>query len=407
MPEQIFYERIVNDAIELACRMMKCGAEVRNVEKTVERLCSAYGASECSVFAITSYMFATIHFRNHTVNASKRISGTMTSLDKLEAYNTLSRFICREKPHPEIIEARMAEIEKTNPPLPLHILGYIIGAGSLTSLVGGNISDFIVSAVIGIFVFLCDKYIKRRGINKLIYTILMCTAVGCLAMLAVHLGITAVSDKIIIGCIMLFIPTLSLCNSIKDMLYGDIFTGVYCFIDALLVTLMIALGFYIAELIAGASVSAVSTGGGNVFIRALTAVMSAAGFGIYFRIKPKRLPFAALGGLLAWGIYTAAEVSGIQIFFSSFIATAALVAYSEIMARILKAPANITLIPSIVPLLPGRLLYYTMQSVTEGRLADAYSFGVPVLQNLLGISVGILLAMFFCYKIIEIKYGRR
>ena len=39
MPEQIFYERIVRDAMELACRMMKCGAEVRNVEKTVERLC--------------------------------------------------------------------------------------------------------------------------------------------------------------------------------------------------------------------------------------------------------------------------------------------------------------------------------------------------------------------------------
>lgn len=251
MPEQIFYERIVRDAMELACRMMKCGAEVRNVEKTVERLCTAYGASECSVFAITSYMFATIRFRSHTVNCSKRISGAVTALDRLEEYNDLSRFICRERPDPELIESRMAEIEKMRPPALLHMLGYILGAGSLTVLVGGSLFDFLVSAAIGMIVFFCDRLIKRRGINKLIYTMLMCTAVGCLAILSVSLGIGTDMDKIIIGDIMLFIPTLTLCNSIKDMLHGDIFTGVYSFIDALLVTLMIALGFYIAELLLG------------------------------------------------------------------------------------------------------------------------------------------------------------
>lgn len=251
MPEQIFYERIVRDAMELACCMMKCGAEVRNVEKAVERLCTAYGASECSVFAITSYMFATIRFRNHTVNCSKRISGAVTALDQLEDYNDLSRYICREKPDPELIESRIREIGEKRPPLLLHLFGYLIGAGSLTVLVGGSISDFFVSAAIGMIIFFFDKLIRQRGINKLIYTMLMCTAVGCLSILSVSIGMGTDMDKIIIGVIMLFIPTLTLCNSIKDMLHGDIFTGVYSFIDALLITLMIALGFYISKLLMG------------------------------------------------------------------------------------------------------------------------------------------------------------
>ncbi len=142
----------------------------------------------------------------------------------------------------------------------------------------------------------------------------------------------------------------------------------------------------------------------NIFISMFTAVISTAGFGLFFRIKPNRIPFAALGGLIAWSIKNAAAYAGLQIFFAAFMATAALVVYSEIMARVLKTPANIILIPSIVPLLPGQQLYYTMQSVIEGDLRSAYTFGVPVLQNILGIGVGILIAMFFCYKIIEIKY---
>ena len=135
----------------------------------------------------------------------------------------------------------------------------------------------------------------------------------------------------------------------------------------------------------------------NIFISMLTAVISTAGFGLFFRIKPNRIPFAALGGLIAWSIKNAAAYAGLQIFFAAFMATAALVVYSEIMARVLKTPANIILIP-------GQQLYYTMQSVIEGDLRSAYTFGVPVLQNILGIGVGILIAMFFCYKIIEIKY---
>ena len=98
------------------------------------------------------------------------------------------------------------------------------------------------------------------------------------------------------------------------------------------------------------------------------------------------------------------RICGASNIFCGVMATAALVVYSEIMARVLKTPANIILIPSIVPLLPGQQLYYTMQSVIEGDLRSAYTFGVPVLQNILGIGVGILIAMFFCYKIIEIKY---
>ena len=250
MPYQDFYDRLVNNAMELACRMMRSGAEVRNVEKTVDRLCRAYGAYECSVFAIASCMIATIRFDNNIViNRSKRIAPSATALDKLEAYNKLSRQICAEKPDITFIEEKLEEIEKQKSIGFLRIFGYIIGAGAFTVFVGGNFLDFFAAAIIGALVFFCDNL--RHETNKLIYTLLMCVAVGCIAIILTRLGLGSDSDKITIGGLMLFMPTLTLCNSVKDMLHGDIFTGVYCFIDALLTTLIIALGVYFSNVLLG------------------------------------------------------------------------------------------------------------------------------------------------------------
>lgn len=42
--------------------------------------------------------------------------------------------------------------------------------------------------------------------------------------------------------------------------------------------------------------------------------------------------------------------------------------WSEGMARVRKAPANIFMIPGIIPLLPGGALYYTMSALIGGDM---------------------------------------
>lgn len=41
----------------------------------------------------------------------------------------------------------------------------------------------------------------------------------------------------------------------------------------------------------------------------------------------------------------------------------AICVYSEVLARIIKTPANVILIPSTIPLLPGGNLYYTLSYI--------------------------------------------
>jgi uncharacterized membrane protein YjjP (DUF1212 family) len=71
-------------------------------------------------------------------------------------------------------------------------------------------------------------------------------AAGILSVLCVKVGFGHHVDKIIIGTIMLEIPGLSFGNALRDLLCGDTLAGTMRLIQAILQTLMIALGYMAA-----------------------------------------------------------------------------------------------------------------------------------------------------------------
>jgi uncharacterized membrane protein YjjB (DUF3815 family) len=66
--------------------------------------------------------------------------------------------------------------------------------------------------------------------------------------------------------------------------------------------------------------------------------------------------------------------------------------YSEILARILKAPVTIFSVISIIPLVPGGGMYYTMLDVIQGNINNSLNTGLNTISSAGSISAGILLA---------------
>ena len=67
--------------------------------------------------------------------------------------------------------------------------------------------------------------------------------VGMVVMLLFKIGLGNDIDKIVIGNVMLLIPGLALTSSLRDMISGDIMTGLLGITESLLKALAIALGF--------------------------------------------------------------------------------------------------------------------------------------------------------------------
>ena len=90
-------------------------------------------------------------------------------------------------------------------------------------------------------------------------------------------------------------------------------------------------------------------------IQCLSAFLGCLGFAFVFRVH-RRLPYAllaSLGGMLGWIDY-------LLVIMSNLCAMIVVALFSEIMARICKAPATIFIVVGCFPIVPGKGIYQTM-----------------------------------------------
>lgn len=143
-----------------------------------------------------------------------------------------------------------------------------------------------------------------------------------------------------------------------------------------------------------------------MIIKSLYALFASLGFGVLFNIKGKNLIFASLGGFLTWYIYLLSLSFESSNLFALFIASFAAGLYSEALARILKSPVTTFSICSIIPLVPGGGMYYTMLESVQGNINKFLSTGLETLSSAGGIAVGILLASSITKVILTIRKNK-
>ncbi len=124
-------------------------------------------------------------------------------------------------------------------------------------------------------------------------------------------------------------------------------------------------------------------------IQLISATVGTFGFGMIFGLKLKYLLTVTLGGFVSCGIYLIG-MYGLDgnIFFATLLAGAFAALYSEISARVMKAPSTIFFVTTIISLIPGRSLYYTCSSAVVSNWAECKTHGNITLQYALAIAVG-------------------
>lgn len=137
-------------------------------------------------------------------------------------------------------------------------------------------------------------------------------------------------------------------------------------------------------------------------IQIITAVSGTVGFAIYFNVdKPKLIPIS-FGAFISWVMYLFVLNMSNSLFLANFLSAILVCIYSEIMARVLKTPANICLIPSVVPLLPGSSFYYTMLAAISMNMNVFRQKGMETFMIILGISLGIVVGFFIFVQSLKV-----
>ena len=145
---------------------------------------------------------------------------------------------------------RIKEIKQY--PFWVELIFYAVIAWAFTLFFGGDFIQSLVSLFIGASVrfsiFLTDKIIQ----NKIFSKFLSSTIASLLALLALKLSIIGSVDEVIIGNIMTLIPGIGLTNAFRDLFTGDSIAGILRTVEAVLIAIAIAAGYFIAVAIGGA-----------------------------------------------------------------------------------------------------------------------------------------------------------
>lgn len=389
-------QKIVKLVLDIGEQLLMCGGEVSRVEETVMRICSAYGAIKTDIFCISSNMIITSIWDNgDIITQTRRVSGMQRDFYKLELLNSLSRKICAEKTDIFTAEAELKKIiAAKRTPLWSALLGSILITGTFAVFFGGTWLDGVAAILASLPVFFVDRYIYNKKMNSVVYYIICCFIAGALATSTVYLGIGQNLDKIMIGCIMLVIPGINLTTAVEDIMSGDTATGSLKLCESIIAACAIACGFaFSVYLCGGRDMAADSNLEAVRWVQIIVAALGALGYGLFFGQKKIKLLFTILGGGAAWFLYLIFFDWIGSVFVAALVVSMIATAYSQVLARLLKAPATVFIFPCIVPIVPGGGLYYTVSSWLLNNNDKILGYASSTVETAIGLALGIVIVI--------------
>ena len=138
-------------------------------------------------------------------------------------------------------------------------------------------------------------------------------------------------------------------------------------------------------------------------IQTMMGMIGSVGFATLFGIMDRKLIGIALGGGAGWAVYLLCTANGHSMFAGLLVASLFVAAFSEILARVLKAPVILLLVPMLIPEIPGGDLYYAMYDLVQRNFADFGNSANKVLVEAGAIALGIILASYIAKFVRNIR----
>jgi len=125
-------------------------------------------------------------------------------------------------------------------------------------------------------------------------------------------------------------------------------------------------------------------------IQVCMAMLGAVGFAVWYHVRKEKLIVVTIGGALSWIVYLVVlRVCGDKAL-GLFISTVTVGFLAEVLARIIKTPVTILLVPMLIPLIPGSDLYYTTSYFLRKQMDDCVVSLESLMKSVGAIAFGIV-----------------
>ena len=409
--EQHRIELVLDFCEELSRRMILSGANIERVQLAIASICHAYRLTDVSVYLLTNYISLSARDEDgRYVSRSCSIPPAGIHLQRLRQLNKLSYAVARQKPLPERLK-KMLEEAQAVPEYPdwLVLIAQIAAMLCLCLMFGGGPRELLPVAALTAALHYLLILLARPGLNQVVTNALTMFVTTVVAVLLMKSGLSDNGPVILITISMLVIPGIPLVNAVRNLLCGNEMNGIFQLLKVTIETMALGVGVYLALWLFGlrdgmsaAVVSSIT----SPWILLPLSFLASVSFGLVFRIAPKDLWLAGLGGTLTRIVLILlSQVIAARIV---YIGLAALVAglFGELIATVRKDPSTYFIYPAIVPLIPGDLFYYTLVGIYLTDQSMIATNALNCLLSLVGMSIGFVISSIIAMYIRKNRHFR-
>jgi uncharacterized membrane protein YjjP (DUF1212 family) len=204
------------------------GGETSRVEQTVTYLGRACGLDAVQVIGLPTGLMLTTERGEESKTSVLAIDERATHLGRLDALNALSRDLVEGRCTFDEAEGRLAALESQHPPLEKHRKGLYMGLSCAcwALVLGGSWADFVPTFVVGVLVnetmFACSR--RRVPLFLVVY---LAVVVGTMASVLAARVVPGCSPRsMLVGVVVPIVPGVALTSAIRDLMAGDLVSGV-------------------------------------------------------------------------------------------------------------------------------------------------------------------------------------
>ena len=129
-----------------------------------------------------------------------------------------------------------------------------------------------------------------------------------------------------------------------------------------------------------------------LIVKLIAVFLMGAAVGILYRIPRGLLMYASLNAAVSWLLMYGLTVYGMNPVAANFFGSILVGAVAEVLARRMRKPSTIFIIPGFIPLVPGREAFTTMRYLVEGQFVQAWAMGALTIFTAGAIAFGIFVS---------------
>lgn len=228
--------------------MLSNGAETYRVDDTVKRICSSRGFTHINVFvAPNTIIVSDDRFDGYTF--MKVIENRCINLNKIDLLNDFSRkFVSQTNMSIDDAIEELKNLEDKPPHSQIAInIWTAIGSSSFAALVGGdNVLTFMLTLITSVMAMSIYDKVKKISNIPVFATLVSSIIIGLCGVGLVEVGILETPKMLIVGSIMPLLPGVPFIKAIRDLVSGELMSGVGRAIEAGIIATAIAVGVGVA-----------------------------------------------------------------------------------------------------------------------------------------------------------------